>query len=86
MDNEQYKKVCELHQKLTALQAINTELDMKAHPRYLSYAYIQAGNVNMAISPLLIKPIQDILHKHNKMIRKEINEEIKKLKAELKTL
>lgn len=85
MTEEQFKKACEIQDKLRSLNEIKHDV-FGAKGARLSYVYINAVSDNAVHSKFALKPIAEILDKHDKMIRAEIDEEIRKLQEEIKTL
>lgn len=85
MTEEQFKRVCEIQNKLQSLKEIKHDVFNAKNAR-LSYAYSDALSDNAMHSKFTLYPITNILDKHDKMIREEIDEEIRKLQEEIKTL
>lgn len=82
MTQEQYKRAIELNERISELK----EVEKSLIGSNLWYAY-KRGLCNWeTLAEWYISPIRHILDKHDKMIRQEINGEIKKLKAEIETL
>jgi len=82
MTQEQYKKAIELNERISELE----EAEKSLKGSNLWYAY-KNGLCNWkTLAEWYIHPIKNILDKHDKLIRQEINDEIKKLKSEIETL
>lgn len=84
MTDEKYSRVVQIHERLIELEEVKAEIKEKTKHR-LWYAYKKECGWDLK-SEWLMQYIGDILDKHDLMIRQEINEEIEKLKAEIKTL
>lgn len=83
---EQYKKAVELNERIEGLEAVQREL-LNYSSLWYAYGRTICGNENREVFPKeIVNPIRHILDKHDKMIRQEINDEIKKLKSEIETL
>lgn len=85
MTKEQFKRACEIKDRLNNLNEIKREVFGAIEPR-LSYAYKNSISDNAAHSRFAMRHIAKILDKHDKMIREEIDEEIRKLEEEIKIL
>ena len=86
MTDETYQKVCEINKQLSNLYYIKKKLD-RTTSRYLTYAFISDMELTEnAFDPNDLKPISDILDKHDRMILAEIEYEIKNLKKQIAEL
>lgn len=85
MTEEQFKKACIIQNKLQSLKEVKHDV-LSAQNARLSYVYKNALSDNATHSKFTLSPIAAILEKHDKMIREEIDEEIRKLQEEIKTL
>ena len=86
MTQEQYKKAVGLNERIKGLEAVQREL-LNYSSLWYAYGRTIYGNENWEVFPKeIVNPIRYILDKHDKMIRQEINDEIKKLKSEIETL
>lgn len=85
MTEEQFKRVVKINGKLESLHDIKREV-FGAKGARLSYIYSNAVSDNATHSKFALKAIAEILDKHDKMIREEIDEEVRKLQEEIKTL
>ena len=79
---EQYKKAVGLNERISELET--TEELLKGS--HLWYAYKNGLCRWEILAEWYILPIKHILDKYDKIIRQEIDDEIKKLKAEIETL
>lgn len=86
MTQEQYKKAVGLNERIKGLEAVQREL-LNYSNLWYAYGRTIHGNEYLEVFPKgIVNPIRHILDKHDKMIRQEINDEIKKLKSEIETL
>lgn len=85
MTEEQFKRAVEISNRLEALKEVKNEIDNIEKHR-LSYAYRGCDGDYRLYPDFKMHPIEDILDKHDEMIREEIDEEIRKLQEEIKTL
>lgn len=85
MTEEQFKRAVEIKDKLNALNEIKHDVFGAKEPRLL-YVYRNNCGDNAIHSKFALKPIAEILDKHDKMIREEIDEEIRKIQEEIKAL
>ena len=83
MTQEQYKKAVGLNERIKGLEAVQRELLNYSN---LWYAYKNGLCRWEILAEWYILPIKHILDKYDKIIRQEIDDEIKKLKAEIETL
>lgn len=87
MTDEQYKRAVEIHDRLSELQKVKDEIkDKKKHRLWYAYNRGEFGSEWELTSEWIMRYISDILDKHDIMIRQEIDEEIEKLKKEIKEL
>lgn len=85
MTEEQFNRAVQIHNRINALESVRKEIqDSKEHK--LSYAYQNCNRDWNLCAAWSMRPIGDILDCHDKMIRQEIDEEIQKLKDEIKTI
>lgn len=84
MTEEQYKRAVEISERLGELDEVRRQIsDARSH--HLSYAW--KGEGEWCLHPnWVMSQIGEILDRHDVMIRQEIEDEIKKLKEEIKTL
>lgn len=85
MTEEQFKKVCELNAKLESFHDIKREV-FGAKEARLSYVYSNAVSDNAVHSKFALKAIAQIINRHDKMIREEVDKEIRKLQEEINIL
>lgn len=85
MTEEQFKKACVIQNKLQGLKKVKHDV-LNAQNARLSYTYKDALSNNAMHSKFTLAPIEKILEKYDKMIREEIDKEIRKLQEEIKTL
>ena len=80
MTEEQYKRVCEINARIVELNNVKEEIE-GLRLTYCAYT----GEWNLRPMWKLAR-IRNILDKHDAMIRQEIEDELKKLYDEIKTL
>lgn len=85
MTEEQFKRTVEINNRLEALNDTKKEISGTEKHR-LQYMYRNCNGNYSGCPDWSMHPIAEILNKHDKMIREEINEEIRKLQEEIKTL
>lgn len=85
MTEEQFKRAVEIKDRLQALHEVKNAIDSMENHR-LSYSYRKFDGDYALCAEYRMRPIAEILDKHDKMIREEIDEEIRKLQDEIKTL
>lgn len=85
MTEEQFKRACEIYNRLKNLRVVKVEIS-EINKHRLMYEYRNHNGDYVGCSDWKIQPIAEILNKHDKMIREEIDEEIRKLQEEIKTL
>ena len=87
MTEEQINKVVENRQKIDALNDLKQKLECTDRIRLSFTAELDRDAKEWEpISRFRLMPIDDILKKHDKMIRQEIDERITALKKELEEL
>lgn len=84
MTEEQYIRAVEIYNRIGELEKAKEEIKEKTKHR-LWYAW-QGEREWMLTSEWVMRYISKILDKHDLMIRQEIDEEIEKLKKEIKVL
>lgn len=84
MTEEQFKRACQINKSIIDLNSVKEEIRHTELHR-LSYSYRNNGDYNLC-PEYKMRPIAEILDKHDKMIREEIDEEIRKLQEEIKEL
>ena len=85
MTEEQFKRVVEINERLNKLNDVKYIIkNVKTH--CLSYSYLDNSREYRICLESLMRPIKELLDKHDRMIREEIDEEIKKLQEEIKAL
>lgn len=82
MTQEQYNRVIEINSRLSLLDSVKTELNKPDIRLDYVRKLIQVG-CDISVTD---GDISDILDRHDKMIREEIDAEIEKLKEEIETL
>lgn len=87
MTEEQYKRAMQINRRITDLNETLDQIKRTSNHR-LWYAYNSGefGSEWRLTPEWAMRRISDILDKHDLMIRQEIEEEIKKLKEEIKEL
>lgn len=84
MTQEQYNRAVEINNRLKELNLFLDALKHYSEPK-LCYSYNNIS-CNQVICYDLVYKLEDIFIRHDKMIREEIENEIKSLKDEIKTL
>lgn len=85
MTEEQFNRAVQIHKRINALESVQKEIQESTEHK-LSYAY-KTCNMDWGLcADWSMRPIGDILDCHDEMIRQEIDEEIQKLKDEIKTI
>lgn len=87
MDKETYNRAIAINNRLSQLQKVKDELK-DTHKNYLTYAEKanSLGDRDSLCSYWIMKYISDILDKHDKMIRQEIDCEIAALNNKIEEL
>ena len=87
MNKETYNRAVAISNRLTQLQKVKEELKTTC-TRYLTYAgkAYESTNPDFFCRSSIMKYIGDILDKHDKMIRQEIDDEIAALNKEIEEL
>lgn len=84
MTPELYERVVEIHERIETLEEIKKYIaDKSTHRLYFAYKNIDEFRCCPDWS---MRPIADLLDKHDRMIRQEIDEEIERLTKEIETL
>lgn len=89
MTQEQYDKACQICNRLKNLDDVKKRIGGKTNERIiLSYLYSSDGSSSdyRHCNYWTMQYIADILDKHDKMIREEIDAEIESLKKEIEML
>ena len=84
MTQEQYQRAVSINNRLEGLEEVKKALKNTSEHR-LWYAWKGECDYRL-ISEWVMRHISELLDKHDLMIRKEIDEEIERLKAEIETL
>lgn len=88
MTQEQYERTCQIHKRLTDLADVKKRIGSKPNEKIiLSYLYSSNNSNDYShCNYWCMRNIADILDKHDKMIREEIDAEIESLKKEIEML
>lgn len=87
MTEQQFQKAKEFHERLEQLEEVKASISNNEYNRTrLSYLYEGIGGKWEIVDNKTMSHISDILDRHDKQIRQEINEEIEKLKKEIEAL
>lgn len=78
MTEEQIKKVVKIHDQITSMVTLKKKMEENPYRLTFEHGY--------SLSSWERECIDDILNKHDKMIRQEIDERITELKEELEKL
>lgn len=85
MTQEQYNRAVAINRQLKELEDVKDEIkDTKEHR--LSYTYKKSNGSYELCYESRMRYISDILDRHDKMIREEIDADIEKLKKEIEEL
>lgn len=84
MTPEQYKRAVQINERISELERVKKEINWTAKHR-LWYAERSERDWRLT-SEWIMCYISEILDKHDKMIRQEIDDEIAALKAEIERL
>lgn len=85
MTEEQYNRAVEISERLYELEKVKKEIANTAMHK-LSYLYERGDGSYGLCSEYIMKYINILLDRHDKMIREEIDAEIENLKKEIETL
>lgn len=84
MTPEQYERVVKIHKRLERLQETKEHIaDTSKHRLYFAYKCVDEFR---CCADWSMRPIADLLDKHDRMIRQEINDEIERLRKEIESL
>lgn len=88
MTQEQYERACQIHKRLIELADVKKRIEGRANEKIiLSYLYNSDNSIDYRhCNYWCMRNIADILDKHDKMIREEIDAEIESLKKEIEML
>lgn len=89
MTQEQFNTVIRLHERLEELRKVKKEIeDTEKHRLWYVERYDPMTGTTKweTVSEYTMRSIPDILDRHDKMIREEIEEEIAKIKRQIETL
>ena len=86
MTQEQYQRALQIGNRLENLARVKKEIDDTTNHRLWYAEKSSCGSDYRLISEWIMRYIGEILDKHDKMIRQEIDEEIERLKKEIETL
>ena len=84
MTQEQYKRAVQINERISELEKVKKEIKETTKHR-LWYAEKCERDWKLT-SEWVMRYISELLDKHDTAIRQEIDEEIKRLKAEIETL
>lgn len=85
MTEEQFKRAAEINSRLNELRIIKEEISEIDKCRLMYECRTHSGDYRYC-SDWKVRPIAEILNKHDKMIREEIEKEIINLQEEIRTL
>lgn len=89
MTKEQFNTAIRLHERLEALRAVKKEIaETEKHRLWYAKRYDPMTGTTKweTVSEYTMRPISDILDRHDKMIRKEIDEEMEEIKRQIEKL
>ena len=88
MTQEQYKRACQINDRLTDLADVKKRIGSNSNEKIiLSYLYRSVNSNDYThCNYWCMRNIADILDRHDKMIREEIDAEIESLKKEIEML
>lgn len=84
MKPQQYERVVEIYNRIENLEETKKHIADKSKHR-LYFAYKSVGEFRCCVD-WSMRPIADLLDKHDKMIRQEIDDEIERLNKEIAEL
>lgn len=86
MTDEQYKRAVQISNRIETLNNVKKEIEgTRDHRQWYAEKSTTSSDFRLC-SEYRMRDIIDILDKHELMIRQEIEDEINRLKAEIKTL
>ena len=89
MTQEQFNTAVKLHHRLEALSKVKEEIaDIEKHRLWYAESYSpMCGTTKWdAVSECAMRDISDILDRHDRMIRQEIDDEIAKITKQIEEL
>lgn len=89
MTQEQYQTAIRLHERLEALNEVKKEIEeTEKHRLWYAKRYDPMTETTKweTVSEYSMRSISDILDRHDKMIREEIEEEIASIKRQIEAL
>lgn len=86
MTEEQYQRALQIGERLDNLARVKKEIDDTTKHRLWYAEKSSCGSDYRLTSEWVMRYISELLDKHDTAIRQEIDEEIKRLKAEIETL
>lgn len=89
MTQEQFNTAIKLHHRLEALSKVKEEIaDSKKHRLWYAERYSPMCGTTQwdTVSECAMRDISDILDRHDKMIRQEIDDEIAKITKQIEEL
>lgn len=85
MTQEQYDTVVSINNRLKELYRVQEEIKVK-HDHKLTYTYKRSHGEDSICCSLVMSAIDDILDRHDLMIRQEIQDAIDQLKKQIEEL
>lgn len=85
MTEQQYNRACQIYDRLSELADVKGSIEGTSTHR-LYFAYKDSGGDFRCCPDWAMRYISEILDKHDKMIRQEIEDEIESLKKEIEKL
>ena len=85
MTEKQFERAVEIHNRIEDLELVKEALEDAASNR-LSYACKRDNGGLVAHSDIIMGAIDELLDRHDAMIRQEIDDEIRRLKDEIRSL
>ena len=86
MKKEEFEKICAIGTRLNDLKSARESIGSESYTRLVYERYYPIADDWLRWEDTRIKPIADILVKHDKMIRQEIDEMIAALEKEIEDL
>lgn len=89
MTQEKFNTAIRLHERLEALNEVKDEIEETEDHRlwYVERFDLMTGSTKWeTVSEYTMRSISDILDRHDKMIREEIDEEIAEIKRQIEAL
>ena len=84
MTQQQFEKAVQISERMKDLESVKKEIN-PTHEHRLCYSYKTSDSYKVC-PEWSMRPISDILDKHDEMIRQEIEDELERLRREVERL